>query len=139
MQRAPLLIVTLAWLVASAPLAAPATKTPKPKPDTISGEVIELSCYLVDNERIGEAHADHAREGIGMGHPVGILTKGGDLYLALGRDFKTANDLLAPYAGKGVRVTGKKVRRGASRQMSGFVVEHVEELPPPKTKPKKKK
>ena len=112
---------------------AAAPKAKKPQPDSIRGEVVELSCYLVDKERIGEAHAAHAQEGIANGNPVGILTNDGQLYLALGRDFKTANDLLAGYAGRKVRVTGKKVRRA---KMAGFVVEHVEELPATKSKKK---
>ncbi len=128
-------MLLVALLVAHPAPAATSAKAHKPQMDSLRGEVVDLAGYLVDKERIGEAYADAAHDMIANGRPVGILSNDGVLYLALGKDFKAPNDLLAPYAGKKVRVTGKKIHRA---KMAAFVIEHIEELPPPKTRAKKK-
>ena len=135
MTRALPSLLLLALLAAGQASAAAPTKARKPQVDSLRGEVVDLAGYLVDKERIGEAYADAAHDVIANGHPAGILSNDGVLYLALGKDFKSPNDLLASYAGKKVKVTGKKIHRA---KMAGFVIEHIEEMPPPKARPKKK-
>jgi len=117
---------------------APRATAAKPKKETVfsvKGEIVDLVCFMSDKKKIGESHEACARDCINAGNPVGLLTSGGKLYLMLGRDMKPANDLLAPYAAKQVRVRGKKFSRG---EMTAVIVESVEELPPPKQKARKK-
>jgi len=131
-------IHTLTLLSATLLLAASAdaAKTKKETVFSVKGEVVDLTCYLSDGKKKGETHEACAHECITAGNPVGLLTSGGKLWLLLGRDMKPANDQLAPYAAKQVRIKGKKCSRG---EMSGVIVESIEELPPPKQKAKTKK
>jgi hypothetical protein len=121
----------------AAPRAIPAPKSRKVVPEFVRGEVIEVACYLQDSRNRGDEHAACAQEGILAGGPVGILTSDGTLYLVLGKSSKPANDMLAQFAGKKVKVTGKKLRRA---KMLAIICEKVEELPAekPKTKPAKR-
>lgn len=101
--------------------------------DVVQGEVVELSCYLSDGRKKGPDHEACAREGITAGQPVGILRSTGTVVLALGRDMKPANELLAPWAARKVRITGKLVKRA---QMTAIVIDKVEEAPAEKAKKK---
>lgn len=73
----------------------------------ITGEVMDLACYTAHPDTgQGSSHAKCARECIEKGIPAGILTQEGILYIALGAEHGPANKVLAPHAGKIVRVTG---------------------------------
>lgn len=113
--------------------AAASRKEKKPQPDSIKGEVVDLAAYLEDTSRKGETWAEETRAGLEKGHPVGIIGSDGTLYLAIGRDMKNANGMLAPYAGKRVKVTGKRIKVG---KMSAFRVDHAQEQPSPPVKKK---
>jgi len=134
-----LALATIATIIAAvpsvdaAPRAIPAPKPRKAVPDSVRGEVIEIACYLQDSRNRGDEHAACAQEGILAGGPVGILTSDGTLYLVLGKSSRPANDMLAQYAGRKVKVTGKKVRRA---KMLAIICEKVEEIPAEKPKPK---
>ena len=116
--------------------AASASKSRKPAVESVRGEVIEISCYLRDSRSRGEEHAACAQEGILAGGPVGILTGDGVLYLVLGRSSRPPNELLAPHAGRKVRITGRKLLRA---RMRAIVCEKVEELPAEKSRSQKKR
>ncbi len=83
----------------------------KVKTTTIKGEVVDLACYLSKGLH-GKSHEQCARACIRGGLPVGILTKSGEVYLAIGANHKPANSMLLPYAAKQVDVTGNVERRG---------------------------
>lgn len=104
---------------------AKAAKTINGTLTRIRGEVVELNCYLTDGQNKGPAHRICAREGIAAGHPVGILTKTGQLYLVIGKNMKSLSKLFAPYAAKQVKVTGKRFSRG---KMLGIQFKKVEEI-----------
>ena len=76
---------------------------------TITGEVVDLMCY-VDHNASGEKHAACAGKCIKGGGPVGI-TSDGKTYLVVG-DHKPINDQLAEFAGKTVTLKGKVAERG---------------------------
>ncbi len=134
MHRRTLPLASIIWIVAiSLAVAAPATKTKKPVVDVVTGEVVELSCYLTDGKKKGPEHEACAREGIAAGQPVGILRGDGTAVLALGKDMKPANDMLLPWAAKKVRITGKFAKRA---KMTAIVIEKVEEAPAEKSKKK---
>lgn len=124
----------LAALVASsAAFGAPSRKPKKPVVDVVQGEVVELSCYLTDGRKKGAEHEACCREGIQAGQPVGILRSTGTVVLALGKDMKPANEMLAPWAARKVRVSGKIVKRA---QMTAIVIEKIEEAPAEKSRKK---
>lgn len=76
----------------------------QPAVQTITGEVVDLACYL-DHGAVGAGHAGCAQKCINSGLPVGI--KSGDtLYLAVGNEHGTANAALAPLASQQVTVEG---------------------------------
>ncbi len=91
------------------PLAARAADAAKAGPTTVTGEVLDMACYL-DHGAHGEKHADCAKMCISSGLPVGIKSADGTVYLLIG-EHKPANDMLAEYAAKTVTVKGKLVTR----------------------------
>jgi hypothetical protein len=76
---------------------------------TITGEVVDLMCY-VDHNASGDKHAACASKCIKGGGPAGIVIDG-KTYLIVG-DHKPMNDELAEYAGKTITVKGKVAERG---------------------------
>ena len=62
----------------AAPAAAGGAETAKPM--TVTGEIVELSCYL-DHGAKGEGHKACATKCINDGSPMGVLTSDGHLYL----------------------------------------------------------
>jgi len=74
----------------------------------ISGEVVEMMCY-VDHNAMGDKHAGCAAKCIKGNGPVGIVSDG-KAYLIVG-DHKPMNDALAEFAGKTITVKGKLAER----------------------------
>jgi hypothetical protein len=61
------------------------------KETTITGEVIDLSCYLQLGKH-GAAHASCGSKCLTAGEPIGILTKSGDVYLAMAEEHDPRRD-----------------------------------------------
>ena len=74
------------------------------KPVKITGEVVDLACYLGDGDR-GAKHQACAQKCIESGLPVGIKTADA-LYLVIGSEHGPANKDLAPLAAKTVTAEG---------------------------------
>ena len=74
------------------------------KPAKITGEVVDLACYLGDGDR-GPKHQQCAQKCIESGLPVGIKTADA-LYLVIGSEHGPANKDLAPLAAKTVTAEG---------------------------------
>jgi len=74
----------------------------------ITGEVVDMMCY-VDHSAKGEKHAACAAKCIRGGGPAGITSEG-KTYLVVG-DHKPMNDQLAEYAGKTITLKGKVAER----------------------------
>lgn len=101
----------------TAPAAKPATTTTtttttttaaKPAaaaPVTLTGEVVDLSCYT-DHGAKGMDHAKCAQGCITKGMPVGFLTSDGIMYVILGAGHEPANPKLVAFAGKKSMITG---------------------------------
>ncbi len=92
------------------------------KDETITGEVVDLGCYL-DHGAKGEKHAKCAEHCISAGMPVGVLTDDGKLYLVVGAKHKVLNKELAEYAAKKITVSGKV---GTQNGVSLIVAEKYE-------------
>jgi hypothetical protein len=82
-----------------------AKKEEAPKPVTMTGEIIDLSCY-VDHAAMGMEHAKCANSCIKKGLPVGFLSSDGTMYIMVGKDHEPINALVADFAGKKSTVTG---------------------------------
>ena len=81
---------------------------------TITGEVLDMACYIAFNLS-GPDHADCARTCIKNGLPVGIKAPDGKAYLLTGTN-EPLNNQLADYAAKTVTV------KGIIRQRNGFLM-----------------
>ena len=55
------------------------------KQATVTGEVIDLSCYLQLGKH-GAAHASCGSKCIAAGEPIGLVTKTGEVYLAMAEE-----------------------------------------------------
>src|SRR6185503_16112939 len=106
-MRKFLMLVSLLGLgLSSAPLLAEGDQGEKVAEVTLSGEVVDLTCYLEHGSK-GEKHATCAKGCLSGGLPAGFLEdKTGKLYLLIGSDHKPANATVADKAGKAVKVTG---------------------------------
>ena len=76
-----------------------------PAPTTLTGEVVDLSCYM-GHGASGMDHAKCAQSCITKGQPVGFLTTDGIMYVILGTNHETANKQVAEFAGKKSTITG---------------------------------
>lgn len=99
------------------------------KPTTVTGEIIDLSCYLQLGKH-GDKHKSCGQKCITNGQPIGLLTKSGTVYMLMDEEHdprrdgqttfrKAANDDFA----KVVEVTGTEtmVRGIHSIYVQGYV------------------
>jgi hypothetical protein len=96
-------------LLTLAPFSLRAADTAHGGEITVTGEVLDMACYL-DHGAQGAKHAACAQKCISNGLPVGIKTADGTTYLLIG-DHMPANSDLAQYAAKTITVHGKYVER----------------------------
>jgi hypothetical protein len=61
------------------------------KETTITGEIVDLSCYLQLGKH-GAAHASCGSKCIASGEPIGIVTKSGEVYLAMAEEHDPRRD-----------------------------------------------
>ena len=106
------IVCSAAVLAGAAPLFA----------ETVTGEVVDLACYL-DHGAKGEKHQKCAANCIKAGLPVGVLTDDGKVYLVVGTHHKPANDQLVDFAAKKVTIEGKV---GTQSGVSIIVAEKIE-------------
>ncbi len=90
-------------------LSAAETKAEAKHEVTVTGEVLDMACYL-DHGAHGAKHADCAKTCINNGLPVGLKTADGKTYLLIG-DHMPANSDLAKHAAETITVKGKLVER----------------------------
>ena len=97
-----LMVGATAWLVAQ----------PKGERATITGEVVDMWCYLEGGDR-GAAKKECATSCAKAGNPIGILDAKGNLYVAAGlKDHQPAQTLLVGKMSDQVTVTGAVVKKG---------------------------
>ena len=83
MRRRFVIILTAAFVAASSWGAGPAgdaSAGKKNKPITVSGEILDLSCYLARGLH-GSVHQDCAKRCLQSGVPMGLMTADSTLYL----------------------------------------------------------
>lgn len=118
--------MTMAGIVMSAGLAVsdeshehggqPVTARKATGDQEVTGEVVDLACYLGHGER-GAAHRDCAEKCISSGLPVGIKTAGA-LYLVVGGEHGPANSQMASLAAKQVVAEGTVTERDGVRLLA---------------------
>ncbi len=107
-----ILVVLMALMISSAAVAlagddAAKAKEAKAAPTTLTGEVVDLYCYMQHPESaVGADHAKCATACIGKGMPIGFLTSDGTLYVITGKDHEPANTVVTEWIGKKSMVTG---------------------------------
>jgi hypothetical protein len=99
-------------------------------PVTITGEVVDTTCYLLHEAR-GPEHLDCAVTCVKAGTPAAILDDTTNQLVfplapvsAKTHHGKRPDEALLPYVGKRVRARGQLVRRGG---VSALVIEKIEE------------
>jgi len=109
MKVAVALAFTAALATSPLALAAEEEKADAAAMKEITGEIVDVMCYL-DHGGKGEKHQACAEKCIKGGGPVGILSDD-KVYLVVGMH-KPMNDELAPLAGKTVTLKGKMASNG---------------------------
>ena len=80
------------------------------KPTTLSGELVDMGCYISHMAK-GEKHADCAAKCVSGGMPMGVLTSSGKLYLlTMDHANPDAYNKAKDFAGKQVKITGPTAR-----------------------------
>lgn len=105
MKRILVISMLLVMGVVAIAAADDAKKEEAAKPTTLTGEVIDLSCYM-GHGAMGMDHAKCAQGCITKGMPVGFLTTDGIMYVILGSNHEPANKQVADFAGKKSMITG---------------------------------
>jgi hypothetical protein len=111
------------WLLAAAGMLAWAVM-PAAAAETISGEVIDLACYMPHPQSgQGAAHRKCAETCVKKGLPMGLLTSDKQVYLLL-EDHENPKPYaqLKDKAAEKVTVEGEKVSQGG---VQGLVVESL--------------
>jgi len=103
----------------------------KGKPETIQGEVVDVSCYL-QLGKTGPKHADCGGKCVRNGQPVGILTSSKELYLVMPEEHHPRRDgqtnireAFAAAMGQQAKVTGvvQKTKQGKAIFVSAMEVQ----------------
>ena len=114
-------LLGLAAMLAQPALVLAADAKPMGQTQTITGEVVDLMCYL-DHGAKGEKHKGCAEHCIKSGGPVGLLTADNQLYLVIG-EHKPMNDELASKAAEKITLRGKVVERNGMKMIANAQIE----------------
>lgn len=107
MKRTLLLSMSLVMALAVVAIAGDAEKAEKKNVVTLTGEVLDMYCYMSHPETgAGTEHAKCANSCISRGLPVGFLASDGTVYLIIGNDHNPANEMVKGWAGKPSTITG---------------------------------
>jgi len=106
-----ILFILMSIVIASAAVALAGDDAAKAKekaaPTALTGEVVDLYCYMQHPESaVGAEHAKCATSCISKGLPIGFLTTDGTLYVITGQDHAPANTAVAEWIGKKSTLTG---------------------------------
>lgn len=103
--------------------------------ETITGEVVDVSCFLQLGKR-GEAHIACGQKCVRNGQPVGVLTDKGRLYLIIPEEHHPRRDGQVSVKDRFAELMGKRVK------VSGMVTKYNDNLamfvttpPPPSQEP----
>lgn len=109
--------LALASMISFMPVLLPVTRVAAQEAATVSGEVVDLACYLSKGSK-GKRHKQCAQLCAKKGLPIGVLTDSGDVYLLI-----EDHDDPAPYeaakelAGERATVSGKTFSKGGVQSL----------------------
>lgn len=93
------------------------------KPATITGEVIDVSCYMQLKKR-GEAHVACGTKCIQHGEPIGVVDGAGKVYVLYAEQHHPRRDgqtdvraMFLPHLGTMMSIPGTLVERGGERAL----------------------
>ncbi|HXJ42645.1 MAG TPA: hypothetical protein VNH18_25415 [Bryobacteraceae bacterium] len=66
------------------------------KPVTLTGEILDLSCYLQLGKH-GDKHSSCGKKCLTAGQPIGLVTKAGDVYLLIDEEHDPRRDGLTTF------------------------------------------
>src|SRR4051812_6193617 len=90
---------------------------PKGEHATITGEVVDLWCYLEGGDR-GPAKKDCAVACAKAGNPIGVLDAKGNLFVTAGlKDHQPAQSVLLTRMGDQVTIIGTVVKKGGVQML----------------------
>lgn len=124
-MRKLIIAACVAAAVTGSAWAAGAHLDPKGKSETISGEILDMGCYMA-HEGKGKKHAKCAAACVAGGAPIGLLTKEGKVYLVVG-DHEGEKPYLEAkaLAGSNAKISGMVYTRGG---LTGIIVKKAEKL-----------
>lgn len=86
---------------------------------TLTGEVLDMYCFMEHPDNgVGADHAKCANSCIERGLPVGFMAKDGTVYLVIGKDHNSANEMVKGWAGKQSQITGTIVEHNGVKAIS---------------------
>ena len=91
---------------------------------TLSGEPVDIACYLTGKS--GSGHAACATSCANKGQPIGLKVEADgktEVYLVLGKGGEAAKDLMAEHMGKQVKATGDVSETGGLKVIEVSKVE----------------
>lgn len=107
MKRTLLLTLSLVAALAVTAVAGDEAKKEKKNVVTLTGEVLDMYCYMSHPESAtGAEHAKCANSCISRGLPIGFLASDGTVYLIIGNDHSPANEMVKGWGGKPSTITG---------------------------------
>ena len=129
-MRRTLLVAALALLIAlPGSASAKAKGMAKAAPTTMSGEVVDMGCYMGHDAK-GEKHKECATKCLNGGMPAGLLTAKGDLILlVMDHDKPEALGEVKGMAAEMVEVTGEMMKKHGMKAMSVAAVKKAEAMP----------
>ncbi|HYT65000.1 MAG TPA: hypothetical protein VEL51_01175 [Vicinamibacterales bacterium] len=90
---------------------------PKGTKVTVTGEVVDLWCYLEGGDR-GAAKRECATACAKAGNPIGILDAKGNLYVTAGmKDHQPGREVLIDKMSQNVTATGTLVKKGGVQML----------------------
>jgi hypothetical protein len=102
-----LILVTAALTMALPALAHEGHHDAKAAPVTMTGEVIDMNCYMMHPQSAtGADHIKCAQMCMAKGMAVGFKATDGTVYLLLGSEHESPNAKVSAFAGKKSTVTG---------------------------------
>ena len=96
---------------------------------TITGEVVDVSCYLQLGKR-GEAHIPCGQKCVRTGQPIGLVTDRGQLYLLISEEHHPRRDGTASLRDRFADLMGRRVTvSGMLQRQNGYRAIFVLTLP----------
>jgi hypothetical protein len=107
MKRILFIVMAVVLTTSAIALAGDEAKKPAAAPTTLTGEVLDLYCYMEHPESAtGAEHAKCAQGCISKGLPIGFMAADGTVYLIIGKEHESASTAVAAFVGKKSTITG---------------------------------